>query len=55
MMCCFFCLTTSYSYEDKVPITIGARELNFRVRYGNGCDLSAIATRPIKDSFLNTK
>ena len=24
---------------DKVPTTIGARELNFRVRYGNGCDL----------------
>ena len=24
--------------------TIGAKELNFRVRDGNGCDLSAIAT-----------
>ncbi len=40
-----FCLATSYSHRDKVPTTIGARELNFRVRYGNGCDLSAIITR----------
>ena len=38
-------LATSYSHRDKVPTTIGARELNFRVRYGNGCDLSAIITR----------
>ena len=29
----------------KPPTTIGAEELNFRVRYGNGCDLFAIATR----------
>ena len=29
----------------RVPTTIGAEELNFRVRYGNGCDLFAIATR----------
>ena len=36
---------TSYSHRDKVPTTIGARELNFRVRYGNGCGLSAIITR----------
>ena len=28
-----------------VPTTIGAEKLNFRVRYGNGCDLLAIATR----------
>ncbi len=27
------------------PTTIGAEELNFRVRYGNGCDLFAITTR----------
>ncbi len=26
------------------PTTIGAGELNFRVRDGNGCDLSAIVT-----------
>ncbi len=39
------CLATSYSHRDKVPTTIGAKELNFRVRYGNGCDLFAIATR----------
>ncbi len=39
------CLATSYSHRDKVPTTIGARELNFRVRYGNGCGLSAIITR----------
>ena len=38
-------LATSYSHRDKVPTTIGARELNFRVRYGNGCDLSAIITK----------
>ena len=40
-------LATSYSHRDKVPTTIGAKELNFRVRYGNGCDLFAIATRHI--------
>ena len=28
-----------------VPTTIGAEKLNFRVRYGNGCDLLAIITR----------
>ena len=28
-----------------VPTTIGAKKLNFRVRYGNGCDLLAIAAR----------
>ena len=40
-----YCLATSYSHRDKVPTTIGAKELNFRVRYGNGCDLFAIATK----------
>ncbi len=29
------------------PTTIGAEELNFRVRHGNGCDLFAIITRHI--------
>ena len=29
------------------PITIGAEELNFRVRDGNGCGLFAITTKPI--------
>jgi hypothetical protein len=29
------------------PTTIGAEELNFRVRHGNGCDLFAIVTRRI--------
>ena len=38
-------LATSYSHRDKVPTTIGAKELNFRVRYGNGCDLLALITR----------
>ncbi len=34
------------------PTTIGAEKLNFRVRYGNGCDLLAIATRLFfKDIF----
>ena len=40
-----FRLATSYSHRDKVPTTIGAEKLNFRVRYGNGCDLLAIAAR----------
>ncbi len=39
------CLATSYSHRGKPPTTIGAKELNFRVRYGNGCDLFAIITR----------
>ena len=41
------CLAMSYSCRGKPPTTIGAKELNFRVRYGNGCDLFAIATRHI--------
>ena len=41
----FLSLAMSYSHRGKPPTTIGARELNFRVRYGNGCDLSAIITR----------
>ena len=36
---------TSYSCRGKPPTTIGAEELNFRVRDGNGCDLFAIVTR----------
>ncbi len=36
---------TSYSHRGKPPTTIGAEELNFRVRYGNGCDLFASVTR----------
>ena len=39
------CLATSYSHRGKPPTTIGAEELNFRVRNGNGCDLFAIITR----------
>ena len=39
------CEATSYSHRGKPPTTIGAVELNFRVRYGNGCDLYAIITR----------
>ncbi len=38
-------LATSYSHRGKPPTTIGAKELNFRVRYGNGCNLFAIITR----------
>ena len=38
-------LATSYSHRGKPPTTIGAKELNFRVRNGNGCDLFAIVTR----------
>jgi hypothetical protein len=40
-------LATSYSRRGKAPTTLGAEELNFRVRNGNGCDLFAIITRPI--------
>ena len=47
----FSSLATSYSHRDKVPTTIGAKELNFRVRYGNGCDLFAIITRLIECLF----
>ena len=36
---------TSYSRRGKPPTTIGAKELNFRVRDGNGCDLFAFITR----------
>ena len=39
------CLATSYSHRGRPPTTIGAEELNFRVRDGNGCDLFAIVTR----------
>ena len=38
-------LATSYSHRGKAPTTIGAEKLNFRVRYGNGCDLLAIVTK----------
>ena len=38
-------LATSYSHRGKPPTTIGAKELNFCVRYGNRCDLFAIITR----------
>ncbi len=34
----------SYSPTEKPSSTIGAGGLNFRVRDGNGCDPSAIAT-----------
>ena len=34
------------------PTTIGAEKLNFRVRYGNGCDLLAIATRLFKTLII---
>ena len=43
----------SYSHRDKVPTTIGAKELNFRVRYGNGCDLFAIITRHLYEIALS--
>ena len=46
-------LATSYSHRDKVPTTIGAKELNFRVRYGNGCDLFAIITRHLYEIVLS--
>ena len=49
------CEATSYSHRGKPPTTIGAKELNFRVRYGNGCDLFAIITRlKPKDKYYYT-
>ena len=39
-------LATSYSRREN-PTTIGAEELNFCVRYGNRCDLFAIAAKPV--------
>jgi hypothetical protein len=41
----FYSLATSYSHRGNAPTTIGAEELNFRVRNGNGCGLFAIITR----------
>ncbi len=37
------------------PIIIGAEELNFRVRHGNGCDLFAIVTRHREHRSLKTE
>ena len=34
------------------PTTIGAEKLNFRVRYGNGCDLLAIVTKLFSRQIL---
>ena len=45
VLCYPWCPATSYSRRGKPPTTIGAEELNFRVRDGNGCDLFAIVTR----------
>jgi hypothetical protein len=41
----YYSLATSYSHRGKAPTTIGAEKLNFRVRYGNGCDLLALIAR----------
>src|SRR5690625_7447823 len=42
------CLAASYSRRENFSTTISAEELNFCVRYGNRCDLLAIATRHVK-------
>ena len=47
-------LATSYSHRGKPPTTIGAEKLNFRVRYGNGCDLLAIAAG-LFEGFIPSK
>ena len=47
------CLAMSYSHGET-PTTIGAEELNFRVRHGNGCDLFAIITRRFSDMYYYT-
>ncbi len=46
-------LAASYSHRGKPPTTIGAEELNFRVRHGNGCDLFAIATSICPYAFIS--
>src|SRR5690606_28918548 len=38
------CPATSYSHRGRPPTTISAKELNCRVRDGNGCGLFAIIT-----------
>src|SRR5690606_25096589 len=40
----YVCPATSYSHRGRPPTTIGAKELNCRVRDGNGCGLFAIIT-----------
>ena len=47
-----YSLAMSYSCRGKPPTTIGAEELNFRVRNGNGCDLFAIITRQYKEGLF---
>ena len=51
----FVCPATSYFHRGKSPIIIGAGELNFRVRHGNGCDLSAIVTRLFLKGIILSK
>ena len=41
--------TRMKSKLPKVLHKVGAKELNFCVRYGNRCALLAIITRPLKD------
>ena len=41
--------------QDLRPTTIDAKELNYCVRYGNRCDLFAIATRQIIRSKLDKR
>ena len=36
------------------PTTLGAEELNVRVRHGNECDLFAITTRLPKGTIITT-
>jgi hypothetical protein len=44
------CPAAFYSRKGKPLTTIDAKELNDRVRHGNGCDLFAIATELKKAS-----
>ncbi len=41
--------------QGKAPTPIGAEGLNFRVRYGNGCDLFAIAHHRISLALSTTQ
>jgi hypothetical protein len=44
-------LAMSYSHRGNAPTTIGAEELNFRVRNGDGCGLFAIITRLLDNHY----
>ena len=46
-------LATCYSPTNELCSTLAAEALNFRVRYGNGCNLLAIITRKKVIKIIN--